>query len=171
MVEAPAPTVDNVTLVLRSQTTQQETGSKIIQLIVLVPVNLQPPAICFKCHLFGVRCYLSTTTTGPFVPASRDTKKTKAPPPPGSPAHPITQTGTNTGLPPLTARDPNLSCPGPIRASVSPLRGTGISLHFHPLTQGCYGWTNNLFPQSDSIIFCISLFQLFYQREVFLICA
>lgn len=67
-----------------------------LPLVPPVPVNLQAPTICFKCHLFeGGRCYLSTTTTGPFVPASRDTNKQRprllqAPPP--IPTHRLGQT-------------------------------------------------------------------------------
>lgn len=85
MVRAPAPTVDNA--VLRSQTRRQATGSKTLRLVRLVPVNLQSPRICSKCHLFwGTVLPISTTTTGPFVPASRDTNKQRprllqAPPP------------------------------------------------------------------------------------------
>lgn len=96
--EAPAPAANNA--VLRSRTRRQATLSKTLPLVPLVPVNFQPPTICFKCHLYGGRSYLCTTTTGPFVPASRDTNKQRPRLLRGSSAHPGSQTGTNRGLPP-----------------------------------------------------------------------
>ena len=127
MVRAPAPTGENA--VRGSQRRRQAAGSKTLQLVPLVSVKVQSPTKRFKCHLCGGRCYLSTTTTGPFVPASRDTNKQRlrllqAPPP--IPTHRPGQTRPNP-RPCLPHRGPGLSCLGPMCAPAGPTVAQGGS--------------------------------------------
>lgn len=88
MGKAPAPTVDN--RVLRSQTRRQATGSQPLQLVPLVPVNLQSGFLCFKCHLFKKKGGVGGTVLPIYYyyrtlcSCQPRHEQTKAPPPPAS---------------------------------------------------------------------------------------
>lgn len=129
------------------------TKNETLQLVSLICRQFALLICIFKWHLFerdGAIYYYYRT----LCPCQPGYEQTKAPPPPGSSAHPCSQTGTNTGRSPLAAA-PILARPGPMRGPGGPrmvqrgplLRGTVVSL-FHPLTKSYLlsvqhhtGWT------------------------------
>lgn len=72
MGKAPTLRADNATVWSSTTQTTRSTAGVTFSLVINISQSL---SILLMAHLFGGRCYLPSTTTGPFVPASRDANK------------------------------------------------------------------------------------------------